>query len=36
MLDVDLWQALFSHKLNIGSVTVDSPETILIQVPSGM
>ncbi len=36
MLDVDLWQALFSHKLNIGSVTIDSPETILIQVPSGM
>jgi AsmA protein len=36
MLDVDLWQALFSHRLNIGSVTIDSPETILIQVPSGM
>jgi AsmA protein len=36
MLDVDLWQALFSHKLNIGSVSIDSPETVLIQVPSGM
>jgi AsmA protein len=36
MLSVDLWQALFSHKLNIGAVTIDSPETVLIQVPSGM
>src|SRR5580658_8370533 len=36
MLDVDLWQALFSHKLNIGAVSIDSPETVLIQVPSGM
>src|SRR5580658_4103867 len=35
MLTIDLWQAVFSHKLNISGVTIDTPETILIQVPSG-
>src|SRR5579863_5384981 len=35
MLSIDLWKAVFSHKLNISDVTIDTPETILIQVPSG-
>ena len=35
MLSVDLWQAVFSHKLNISGATIDTPETVLIQVPSG-
>src|SRR5580698_2229609 len=35
-LTIDLWQAVFSHKLNVSGVTIDAPETVLIQVPSGM
>ena len=35
MMSIDLWQAVFSHKLNISGVTIDTPETVLIQVPSG-
>jgi AsmA protein len=35
MLSVDLWQAVFSHKLNISGATIDTPDTMLIQVPSG-
>jgi AsmA protein len=35
-LTIDLWQAIFSHKLNIGGATIDKPDTVLIQVPSGM
>jgi AsmA protein len=35
MLSVDLWQAVFSHKLNVSGVTIDTPETVLIQEPSG-
>ncbi len=35
MLSIDLWQAVFSHKLNISGATIDAPETVLIQDPSG-
>src|SRR5580698_185944 len=35
-LTIDLWQAVFSHKLNISGVTIDAPETVLIQAPSAM
>lgn len=35
-LSIDLWQALFSRKLNVSGMTVDTPETVLIQVPSGV
>jgi AsmA protein len=35
MFSIDLWQAVFSHKLNISGVTIDTPETVLIQEPSG-
>ncbi len=34
-LSVDLWQVLFSRKLSVDGVTLDAPETVLIQVPSG-
>jgi AsmA protein len=34
-LSTDLWQFLFSRKLSIGGMTIESPETVLIQIPSG-
>jgi AsmA protein len=34
-LSIDLWQALFSHKLNVDGAALDGPEAALIQLPSG-
>jgi AsmA protein len=35
-LSVDLWQVLFSRKLHVNEITIDTPEAILIQLPSGV
>jgi AsmA protein len=35
-LSISLWEALFSHRLNVDGMTIDAPETVLIQVPSGL
>jgi len=35
-LSIDLWHLLFSRKLNVSGMTIDTPETVLIQVPSGI
>src|ERR1700691_6304420 len=35
-LSIDLWRLLFSRRLNVDGITIDTPETILIQVPSGV
>jgi AsmA protein len=35
-LSIDLWRLLFSRKLNVSGMTIDTPETVLIQVPSGV
>jgi len=35
-LSIGLWEALFSHKLNISGMTMDAPQTVLIQLPSGV
>jgi AsmA protein len=35
-LSIDLLHLLFSRKLNVNGMTIDTPETILIQVPSGV
>jgi AsmA protein len=35
-LSIDLWQALFSRKLNVSGLAIDTPETVLIQLPSGV
>ncbi|HWE52439.1 MAG TPA: AsmA family protein [Bryobacteraceae bacterium] len=34
-LSVDLWQVLFSRKLNVDQITIDSPQAVLVQLPSG-
>jgi AsmA protein len=35
-LSVDLWQALFSRKVNVRGAVIDRPEIVLIQLPSGL
>jgi len=35
-LSIDLWHLLFSRKLNVNGMTIDTPETVLIQIPSGV
>ncbi len=35
-LSIDLWNLLFSRKLNVSGMTIDTPETVLIQIPSGV
>ena len=35
-LSIDLWQALFSRKLNVNGMNIDAPEIALIQAPSGL
>jgi AsmA protein len=35
-LSIDLWRALFSRKLSINGLTIDTPEIVLIQAPSGL
>jgi AsmA protein len=34
-LSIDLWQVVFSHKLNVDGATIQTPEAVLIQMPSG-
>jgi AsmA protein len=35
-LSINPWQAAFSRKLNVKGVSIDSPDTVLTQAPSGM
>jgi AsmA protein len=35
-LSIDLWPALFSHKLNVSGMNIDAPVIALIQAPSGL
>jgi AsmA protein len=35
-LSIDLWHLAISRKLNVRGMTLDTPETTLIQVPSGL
>lgn len=35
-LSIDLWQMLFSRKLSVSEITIDTPEAVLIQSPSGV
>src|SRR5579872_5176916 len=35
-LSIGLWPMLFSHKLNVGGINIDTPEIALIQAPSGL
>ena len=35
-LSINPWQAAFSRKLNVGGVSIDSPDTVLTQAPSGI
>lgn len=35
-LSIDLWQALFSHRLNVDGMSIESPDTVLVQAPSGV
>jgi AsmA protein len=35
-LSIDLLNLLFSRKLNVNGMTIDTPETVLIQTPSGV
>ncbi len=35
-LSIDLWQMLFSRKLRVSEITIDTPEAVLIQSPSGV
>jgi AsmA protein len=35
-LSIDLWHLLFSRKLNVNGMAIDTPETVLIQVPTGL
>ena len=35
-LSINPWQAAFSRKLNVKGVSIDSPDTVLIQAPSGI
>jgi AsmA protein len=34
-LSIDLWQALFSRRLSVNGVTLETPAAVLIQLPSG-
>lgn len=35
-LSVGVWAAVFSHKLNISGMTMEAPQAVLIQSPSGV
>lgn len=35
-LSLDIWRALFSRKLSINGMTIDTPGIVLIQAPSGL
>ena len=34
-LSIDLWQVLFSRKLNVDGATIQTPQAVIIQMPSG-
>jgi AsmA protein len=36
MLSVDLWHLLFSRQLIVNEVTIETPETVLLQSPAGV
>jgi AsmA protein len=34
-LEIEIWPLIFSHRLNVTGLTIDTPEVTLIQTPSG-
>ena len=34
-LEIELWPLIFSHKLNVTGLTIERPEIMLVQAPSG-